>query len=113
MVNKLTDKTNQILEFIFSDIPNRDIVEYVKERHGFVADEGAYWVLYSTDLDEYEIEVEGHKIPEGMVEIFHWAVIKEEEAILLPLQEYIHALEDHLKISGESGLINEILKISV
>jgi hypothetical protein len=111
MVNKLTDKTNQILEFIFSDIPNRDIVEYVKERHGFVADEGAYWVLYSTDLDE--IEVEGHKVPEGMVEIFHWTVIKEEEAILLPLQEYIHALEGYLKINGESGLINEMLKISV
>lgn len=93
----LTTKAKEILEFIFSDIEAVDLLKYAKEAHGFVADEGAYWVLYPSDLDEYEIEVEGHKIPEEMVEIYQWAMLDEGEVILLPLADYLCALNNFIQ----------------
>ena len=92
----LKAKAHKILNFIFSDIGARDLAVYAKDAHGFVTDEGLYWVQYSTDLDEYEIEVEGHIIPEGMVEIYLWGELDEDEVILLPLADYLCALKNYL-----------------
>ena len=91
----LINNTKDVLDKIFLDMPYSDLAKYAKDGHGFVADEGAYWVLYSTDLDEYEVEVEGHKIEEGMVEIYHWAVLADGEVILLKLSDYLYALEEY------------------
>lgn len=94
----LTTKSEEILEFIFSNMQTVDLLKYSKQKHGFVADEGAYWVLYSSDLDEYEKEVEGHKIPDGMVEIYQWAMLDEGEVILLPLADYLCALNSYIEL---------------
>ncbi len=92
----LENKAEEILNFIFSDMDSKDLLSYSEEAHGFVADEGAYWVLYSTDLDDYEVEVEGHLIPDDMVEIYQWGVLDEGETILIQLSSYLCALKSYL-----------------
>jgi len=99
----LENQAKEILNFIFTDMNSKDLFTYAKDAHGFVADEGAYWVLYSTDLDEYEVEVEEHVIPDEMVEIYLWGELEEGEVILLPLTSYLCALKNYLVYHDNSN----------
>ncbi len=46
------------------------LVQCILGRYGFGDSDGGFGVTYSTDLDEYDREVEGVSIPQGWVEAY-------------------------------------------
>ena len=80
------------------------LVEYATSRHGFCGDGGYYGVTYPSDLDEYQIQVEGEFIPDGSVELHYWDGSHRD--LLVLEREYLDALRDHLRAIGRSELAN-------
>jgi len=94
----MTDR--DILAQLFSyDWPTPEqLVQFANERHGYMGDDGYYGVTYPSDLDEYQIEVEGEFIAEGFVEISYWGGAHKETTITE--QKYLEVLKAHLLSQG-------------
>jgi hypothetical protein len=80
--------------FSFSWPKPVELVEYANSRHGFGGDDGYYGVTYPSDLDEYQVQVEGEFISEGSVEIHYWD--GDFKDLQVTEQEYLGALRGHL-----------------
>jgi hypothetical protein len=47
-----------------------ELADFAELRHGYGNSDGGFGITYPGDLDEYEIEVEGIKIPNGSVLLY-------------------------------------------
>ena len=50
-----------------------ELADFAERRHGYGNSDGGFGITYPGDLDEYEIEVEGIKIPNGSVLLYGYA----------------------------------------
>jgi hypothetical protein len=101
-------RKSEIFEQLFDqNWPNEeDLVKYALDRHGFVGDDGYYGVVYPSDLDEYQREVEGEFIPEKHVEILYWD--GQHQEMQCRESEYLVALKAHLLNVGCAQLAEKL-----
>ncbi|WP_434155708.1 hypothetical protein [Pseudomonas sp. JZ134] len=50
-----------------------ELADFAERRHGYGSSDGGFGITYPGDLDEYDIEVEGIKIPNGSVLLYSYA----------------------------------------
>ncbi|EIZ1411942.1 hypothetical protein MOV01_004278 [Vibrio vulnificus] len=81
---------------------DEQLVEFALKRHGYCMDNGYYGVTYPDDLDEYEREVEGQCISEGMLRINYWDGSENES--LVSERDYLSALKNYLTRKGNKEL---------
>ncbi|EIT7141923.1 hypothetical protein L2761_004667 [Vibrio parahaemolyticus] len=81
---------------------DEQLVEFALKRHGYCMDDGYYGVTYPDDLDEYDREVEGQCIPEGMVRINYWD--GSEKELIVSERDYLTALKGYLILNGNKDL---------
>ncbi len=81
---------------------DEQLVEFALKRHGYCMDNSYYGVTYPDDLDEYEREVEGQCIPEGMLRVNYWDGLEKER--IVSEQDYLSALRGYLIQKGNKDL---------
>ena len=92
--------------FIYHWPDDEDLVEYAIARHGFCGNDGYYGVTYSSDLDEYDREVDGRHIPDGYVEVNFW--VGEDKIVQITESKYLEILKQHLVKSDKATLVCEL-----
>jgi len=83
-----------------------ELVEFAERGHGFGGDDGYYGITYPDDLDEYEIEVEKRKIPNGMIEIDYWD--GQNDSLLVEEEFYLEKLKEYFANKGKLNDANKI-----
>jgi len=103
-----TAATEEIVNHVFENNwpDNEELVEYAIARHGFCGDDGYYGVTYSSDLDEYDKEVDGRYIPDGYVEVNFW--VGEDKIVQITESKYLEILKQHLLNLNETSLLCEL-----
>jgi len=100
--------TEEIVKHVFLNHwpDNDELVEYAIARHGFCGNDGYYGVTYSSDLDEYDRDVDGRHIPDGYVEVNFW--VGEDKVVHITESKYLKILKQHLLNSDKASLVCEL-----
>lgn len=85
-----------------------DLPQYAKELHGYGDSNSGFGITYPSDLDEYQREVEGISIPEGMVQAYGCWGPPEGYEFLVAETEYLRVLAEVL---FEKGLVDEAVSV--
>jgi len=95
---------NEIYHELFSQpFPSKEqLAEFALKGHGYCMDNGYFGVTYPNDLDEYEREIEGQFIPQGMIRINYWDGSDKE--VMVVEKDYLIALKNHLLRNGDEDL---------
>ena len=87
------------------------LVGFAVKRHGYGNSDGGFGVMYPEDLDEYNIHVQGIRIPAGMLLLYGHAFANPPGyEILVSETEYLRNLIDVL---WERGLIVDAEKVTL
>jgi len=93
-----SDQAGQIAEVIRHWHCLSDLAAFAAKRHGFGDSNGGFGVIYPDDLDEYDREVEGARIPDGHVEVYgFWGASKGGYEFVVEEATYLTVLERVLR----------------
>lgn len=111
MTNYDMDTEALIREVIGALNKPTDLADFAKKRHGFGDSNGGFGVVYPGDLDEYQREIEGLSIPEGMVEIYgYWGLPNGYEKFVREA-DYLSVLACVLREQGDLRKSDAILSL--
>ncbi len=95
--------------FDFNWPSDDELVEFAEKKTGYGGDDGYYGVLYPGDLDDYDKEVDGYHIPDGMIEVAYWN--GDDDVIQVPEELYLQELLIYLKTNEKHELSSRIGKL--
>lgn len=88
-----------------------ELATFAERRHGYGNSDGGFGICYPTDLDEYEIQVEGVHIPAGSLLVYGYAIaIPPGYEILVDESLYLRTLS---KIFWEQGSVSNAKRIDL
>jgi hypothetical protein len=87
-----------------------DLADFAILGHGFADSNGGFGVQYPGDLDEYDREVDGIRIPAGSVQIYGYWGPPDGYCMLVSELSYLDALSDSL---SEAGHLKEAERVKL
>lgn len=90
-----------------------ELAGFAERRHGYGNSDGGFGITYPGDLDEYEIEVEGIKIPNGSVLLYGYAfALPPGYELLVSEHDYLTVLAHILleqNLQGEAEKVRALM----
>lgn len=97
------ETTTRLLEVIGAWSKITELASFALKAHGFGDSNGGFGVTYPGDLDQYEREVQGENIPNGMVQIYgYWGPPSGYEMLVSEFL-YLTTLARALREQGHSN----------